>query len=74
MQVRIEDLQLGDRFRAQDGEFWTVLSNDRETVTIVRKGRSYTGASSEQLVEVVNRDESLTELGAQQNLANGGLV
>ncbi|MGH9248068.1 MAG: hypothetical protein ACRD0W_00895 [Acidimicrobiales bacterium] len=76
MIVSLLDTQPGDRFLGADGEYWTVLSVTGGVVKASRPGRpTHSSAPAPDLmVDVMNRDDSLTMEGAVTNLVAGGLV
>lgn len=69
------DLEVGDRFASTTGVEWVVLANDGVSLTVVSPGLPpYTSHLPDgATVDVLNRDDTLTDVGSIDNLMSGGL-
>lgn len=86
MIVPLREALVGDRFVGNDGGSWTVLANHEGQVTMARDpvrehgytqvpARTHVGTPApEVMVDVLNRDDSLTHAGAISNLVIGGVT
>lgn len=77
MIVKLRETEVGDRFVAADtGIAWTVMANNGGYVKLVAAHQQpFEGwPPPDMTVDVMNRDPSLTDAAAFQNLTNGGVT